>query len=274
MSSEANVRLEIIRRLVRRASETDYLMPLWLPFLPAIIIIMGLILTIIGVLFAVSEIALKYGLKELPPEAMSETLLTSTSIGIFVSIYILAVIMGVIIQIYVLYKWINRRNEHFKRTHSLYKEIIEFIKTVSGKEKPAKIVSLENTIRDMEVNESEKSPIIWIILTIILGFLIFYVYHFLNSDLHKHERRETFFAEDLSIVLKDLGASRLPRKPIFEMIPKRNTLLYLLLTIITFGLFGLYWIYTLTKDPNEHFKIHRIWEEEILMSLESLIKPS
>jgi len=52
--------------------------------------------------------------------------------------------------------------------------------------------------------------------------------------------------------------------------PSRNTVVYAFLSLITLNLFTVYWWYTLSRDPNEHFKAHRLIEEEIASKIASL----
>ena len=256
MSVDVKTKFEMIRKYVRMAHETDYIMPIWLPFLPVLLGIVAIFLMIPAAIFG-----------GMGPRRMGLGL--GLAMGGIVG---LVTIVSAVINLYVLYKWIARRNQHFKRTHSLYREIVEFIKSVSGEKVPSKMYSLEGTLREMEGDEVEKSPVIWIVLSLLLPIIIFYVYHFLNKDFHKHERRESSIAEDLNSILAELGAQTMFSKPRFDAVPDRSTVIYLVLTIVTLGIFGLYWVYTLTKDPNEHFVAHKMWEEDLLRSLETLVK--
>ena len=129
----------------------------------------------------------------------------------------------------------------------------------------------ERTLRDAEYEESEKSPAVWIVLSILVPFLIFYVYHFLNKDFYKHERHEDHVMEDLNRAIQELGGEPVRVRRI-QAIPDRSTVVYIVLTIVTMGLFVLYWVYTLTKDPNQHFMEHRRWEDDLLSSFEKLLE--
>ena len=80
--------LENLRRDIRRKTETDYIMPIWLPYLPYILILIGTIVMVLG-FAAFPEFA-----------------------AFFIWSFVL-MIAGELINIYVLYRWIKRRNEHF-----------------------------------------------------------------------------------------------------------------------------------------------------------------
>ena len=53
------------------------------------------------------------------------------------------------------------------------------------------------------------------------------------------------------------------------MIPERNFVTFLILTIVTCGIYGIYWIYTLITDPNNHFDDHAVWESQVQAILQS-----
>ncbi len=124
---------------------------------------------------------------------------------------------------------------------------------------------------EMEVEENERSAVLWALIQFVPyvgGFLLLYVYHFLNKDFWKHERREDQFLNALSSILAKHGVNFTYVR--MHTIPDRSTLLYVILLFVTIGLFGLYWVYTLTKDPNNHFMEHRRWEDTLLNALRSL----
>lgn len=270
MSKE--VYLESMRRYIREKVETDYIMPIWLPFIP---ILLSLVAVILFILIAASTAMLEVkgsfeeiptGMMITPEQHLGEIFLR----GLGILVFVLA-LAGGIINIYVLYKWIDRRNKHFRRIRLLFVEVISYIRSLGRTSERAEnyISSIERSLREAEIEESEKNPIIWIVLSILVPFLIFYVYHFLNKDFYKHERREEYIIEDLNRVLAEVGGGGLTIRRV-QTVPDRSTAIYLALSILTLGIFVLYWVYTLTKDPNEHFLEHRKWEEEMLRALESL----
>ena len=239
----ADAVLEDIKRHINAAESTDYIMPIWLPFLP-------LILVIIGIIAAVASY-----------EASFEAGVTAgagTAIGV--------AILGVIINFYVIYKWIKRRNEHFKRTHALWSSVVAALEA-AGIDEP-EIIGIKDALNEAKYDEQEKSAGLWTILTIV-PLVIYYVYHFLNKDFVKHERREMRILNNLRDLLRKRGGY--VEVPVEPTIKDRSTFLYFILSIITFGIFQLYWVYTLTKDPNEHFRMHRVVEEKLLDSLRRVI---
>lgn len=112
-------------------------------------------------------------------------------------------------------------------------------------------------------------PLISTIFSIIAAIILFYIFHFLNKDLHKHDVYDKALWGEVDSGLKKLGKS-LKSLPISNIgrFPDRSTILYIVLSIVTLGLFMLYWVYTLTKDPNVHFKSHVEVEDEFLRIME------
>ncbi|KXB04476.1 hypothetical protein AKJ50_02355 [candidate division MSBL1 archaeon SCGC-AAA382A13] len=240
---------EIKRRTKER--KKDYIMPIYLPFLPMILTI---VTAFLGVLSVLGWFALGFR-----PDI-------GLGAGITAAIVIVLVaIISAVLWIYVLYKWIDRRNKHFKRVELLYQDLIDFLED-KGAKNEAK--TARRTLREMASETDEKSPALWIILTIVLSPVIFYVYHFLSNDFKKHENKENFLIEDITDAIEAAGGSFKFQE--YNAIENRNTILYIVLTIITLGIFGLYWIYTLTKDPNKHFRQSAKMEEKLINSLEAL----
>jgi len=260
-----------IQELIEEAEETDYIMPLWLPYLPAIMIGASVITLTVARVIIGSLVKRRFVV--LPPMyrliMMSYTRPGSMYVLSFMglSILVLIGIIGIILELYVLYKWIKRRNDHFKRTHRLYDNVIAYLRTRGYEEEH--LLRLTDILNDMREEEVMKNAVLWIVLYIVFPPIILYIYHFLNRDFYEHERREA----RLYSILSRLVREKIPEVyiPEFERkIPNRNTVLYIVLSIITIGIFTLYWIYTITKDPNEHFKEHKKRERTILEALERL----
>jgi len=97
----------------------------------------------------------------------------------------------------------------------------------------------------------------------------FYIFHFLNKDFVKHDRNERIFLEQLSEIVPIGDTLKLSRIGKF---PDINTVVYVVLAVLTLGLFEIYWFYTLINDPNEHFRDHRVVDAKILETLKSAKK--
>jgi len=194
----------------------------------------------------------------------------------FVTAWIVIGLSGLInfaVAIVLIYMLVNRRYMHFKRQKFLSEDIIAAIGSLA-KTKDIDIETslspIERTVREANAEETEKSAILWAILSAFVPFVQFYVYYFLMKDFYRHERREDDVWEDASRALNRLSVNFSgPRRT--EIMPDRSFVLYLILSVITVGLFGAYWVYVMLKDPNEHFKYHIQAESQLISTLESAL---
>ena len=250
MSETVKVLLSRIREKVEESRSTDYIMPVFLPFIPALLMIVG------GIIFGVSAVIFT-----------SETLtygIPATGISL-IGIGTTLTVAGLIVNIYVIYEWVNRRNKHFLRTQELYETITE----LAEKLKFDNVSLLKSRLNELKAYSKTRRPVLNAILSMIVPFYVFYVYHFLNKDFVKHGEREALYLADLIDEIKKKHKGFTRRVEELKKVPNRSTLLYIILTIIT-GLFVIYWVYTLTKDPNEHFETHVIMEKDILDALNEI----
>ena len=247
---QALVLLGNIRKYHEMLSETDYMMPLWMPFA-------SMILALASVVPLAVLTALYPDLSEVPEAVLGA-----------VAILVVMLIAAMVVSIYVYYKLIARRNQHFKRARLLYTSVADLLEKMGS----ARALSIRSIIREMEVEEQEKSAVLWIALIVLIGIVVFYVYHFLNRDFNKHSARERRLLEEVKRGLEELGvvATFMPEE--LYVVPRRSTIVYIVLSLVTVGIFSLYWIYTLTKDPNEHFKSHRDIERLLISSLERAVE--
>ncbi|MEM3186092.1 MAG: DUF4234 domain-containing protein [Conexivisphaerales archaeon] len=173
-----------------------------------------------------------------------------------------------ILQLYFFYILIRRRNQHFARQHNLTIDIIAVLKDIAARKSiniDGVLGSIENIKRTEQVEETEKSAVLWVILLLIpiVGIIAWlYIFYFLNYDFYNHEKREDFLLSDLERAFTALGLQFSFRRS--SPIQHRSYVLYLVLTIITFGLFGIYWEYTFITDGNNHFANHSVFEQSIL----------
>ncbi len=203
----------------------------------------------------------------MPEETVALPLLA----GLTILLALLAII-GFIVSIILRYKLVNRRNTHFKRQIFLFDDITAAVKAIAAKkgvDVEVGLASCERTVREAKAEETEKSAVLWAILSAFIFLAEWYINYFLMKDFYKHERREDGFWEDLGKTLDKSGITfSVPRRT--EATPNRSFVLYLIVTIITLGLFGIYWLYVLLNDPNEHFKYHMQIEDQLLSTLESI----
>jgi len=172
-----------------------------------------------------------------------------------------------------LVKLINRRNSHFRRQKLLLKDVFNVIKELSGRrgvDISVPLASGERTLQEAEMNEPEIGLAKWVILSVLLGIPTLYVNYFLMKDFYRHERREDIILEEVNNALDALG-NRMPSLKRVESMPNRSFAVYLILSILSAGIFGFYWMYVLLKDPNEHFKHHVLFEDQLLLYMENML---
>lgn len=259
--------LETLRNILSRRHESDYIMPVWLPFLPLILIIFSIIPLIFFIIFAAY---LWDPVNVLEPSNVASGI---TFLGFF-AIFGMVALIGFIINIYVLFKWLSRRNDHFLRQLRSEQSIVDLVRKGSAVNKiniDDQIYSLSDIVRDAEVEERDKNAVLWLLLSFFVPFVSIYVYHFLTMDFFNHERREDRLIENLNRCFDKLGISSIGYRRM-RTIQHRNTILYIILSIITLGLFAFYWVYVLTNDPNNHFIEQRQWEDNIVRAFELNLK--
>ncbi len=266
--SKALAALEGVRRAVREAQHTDAIVPTWLALLPAIL---G---ALVGIVFLAAIGSL---LVVMPAASMGPTIDgdvppgMGAAIAAFLAMTTLAVLLGLValvIQLYVLYKFIDRRNQHIKRTQMMYEDVAQILDDLGFKERAE---AVRRYVREMQFEVGgEKSAILWVVLVFLISIIAFYVYHFLNKDFYRHSKYEQGILEEVNKAFEEAGVRTIDLRS-YVPVQERSTILYLILSIITFGIFTIYWIYTLAKDPNEHFMSHAKIEPDLLAGLEELV---
>lgn len=250
--------LEELKKYHRMRDETDYVMPTILPFVPVLLILIGTILWMLAYFAAIASAMGGMGGEG------GETAAAAAIGGIGAAAGLL--VLGLIINIYVLYKWIDRLNKHSERMKGFFTVLGELVELLNFKH----AASMRSRINEYVASYSKRSVGLNIVLSIIIPIYVFYVYHFLNKDFVKHSKLEKLIFMDLFEDIRERNPAFTRRPEELVEVPDRNTILYFIVTII-FSPFLFYWVYTLTKDPNEHFKSHAVLEPEIIGALEKIV---
>jgi len=165
-----------------------------------------------------------------------------------------------LVLIYIYVSLISRRNKHFERTRELYGVLADCLEERGNGELAWKVREIA---RRSEIETGRRNVAGWVVLSLIPIVNMVarpYVFHFLTRDYFVHERYEEMVLDYLSRKFEKLHLVN------FEY-PDRDTVMYYLFTIVTFGIFWFYWMYTLFADPNRHFREHRMFEELLLEEL-------
>ena len=268
--------LEHLREDIRKRAESDKILsPAWviLPLLGIGIAVTVVIIAIVVAFSGLTGIDFDPGVDFAPEEFFlpSSSFFSPALAGGF-GIAALTGLVSLVLLAYLEYMLITRRNNHFKRQSRFYDDLIAYIKSLSSKkgvDAEVGLSSLERTVSEMKADETEKNAVLWVILHAAVQFIpLLYVLYFLGRDFRLHERREDGLIEDSNKILESLGVSVGVRR--LNPIPERSFVLYLILTMLTFGLFGIYWLYILITDPNNHFKHHIQYEDELMSKISTL----
>ncbi len=256
--------LEELKRRHKEAELKDYIMPLWLPYIPLIIAIISEFITLIGYVAMLNVVFKHMGGHPYSTPAPAGFIAWGTILTIGTILWFIAFLL----KIYVFYKWLSRWNDHYERTYLFFTALLDLARNTGLK----RAATIESRVNEYKVRYHKRSAGLLAILASIIPFVDWYVYHILNKDFHKHSLDEKLIYTEVYEDLRDNGITLTRRPEELYVIPDRSTILYIVISIITLGLFYLYWWYTLTKDPNEHFETHRIIEAEIIRGLEEYVK--
>jgi len=184
--------------------------------------------------------------------------------------FVAAAVVAIILFVLPSYKLMRRRNEHFRRDRLLREGLVNYIRGLAGErgldaKMTVELATMTTIHSEANGEEDEKSPVLWIVLTIItFGLLGLYVWYFLTKDPHKHDVRQVAFMQQVQSAFSKLEKTVV--FPFWKALPGRSFFLYLVLTWLT-GLFGLYWNYVLISDFNDHFRAQWQVEDQLLANL-------
>lgn len=181
--------IENVRKDVRMRVETDSMMSsAWILvyLLPIILAVLWVSIFIVAVIWSIATVT------PIPPSG--QPIPTIQFAPIFATIGLLYgfMIISLIVNIMLIYKLVNRRNTHFKRQIFLFEDIVAAVKAIAtkrGVDVEMGLASCERTVREVKAEETEKSAVLWAILSAFIFPAVWYVWYFLMKDFYKHERR-------------------------------------------------------------------------------------
>lgn len=189
--------------------------------------------------------------------------------------FLLSIVTCGIYMFFILFKLMERREQHFERMVNLRTHLMDVLKEKA--EAAGKTADLEEDMKQLEGldydatnrdHKGDKSPVMWLVLSIVASPVVYYVYYFLNDDFRAHESNERQFMLKASEIMNKLNISENQIEPQL-MVPERNFVTFLVLSIVTCGIYGIYWLYTIINDPNMHFDDHGVWEAQLLEQIQS-----
>jgi len=249
-----------------RVQSDRYISPkIWLilPLLPSLLFSLAFILQL--PLFI--DIA---NMENLNPSQEKVAIATVFSQVFYMVIFgIITSILGAILSAYWVYMLHQRRNDHFERQQKFFGIISNILNQKQPNSEANQMFA--NSLESIKLQEIQRNAIFWAVLYVIpvVNIISFLFTHLtLMKVFYEHEINENRCIEDLRVLLNQYNLSYTYERT--YSLPRRNRLLYIILTIITFGLFVFYWNYILMKDPNTHFNEHNELESQLISLLEQI----
>ncbi len=183
---------------------------------------------------------------------------------------LLSIVTCGIYGLYIIYKLVQRRDEHFQRMSAVVdSSVMQLRAKAQGREDviAAELSQLEQIRMRMATMAAERGAAIWLIIcvfTSIVGYAI--LYYLLMQDYVEHDEVEAQFFTTMSVALAKLGLAGEAGQAV-PNVPRREYVTFLLLTLVTCGIYGIYWMYVMIKDFNDHFTAQVPWEDFLLTAL-------
>jgi Domain of unknown function (DUF4234) len=193
---------------------------------------------------------------------------------------ILSIITCGIYGLYIVYKLVQRRDQHFRRMADVVEDSFQLLKEkAEGREDliADELNQLDQIRMRMRTMSAEQGAAIWLLICISTswvfgGFLFvsigdYILYYVLMKDYSEHDAIEARFFTLMSSSFARLGLAAEPGEA-QRNVPERDYTKFLIWSIVTCGIYGLYWMYVMIKDFNEHFMMQVPWEDFILQALQ------
>jgi len=183
---------------------------------------------------------------------------------------LLSIITCGIYGLYIIYKLVQRRDEHFQRMSAVVDSSIAQLRAKSqGREDviAGELSQLDQIRMKMASMAAERGAAIWLIICIFtagIGYAI--LYYLLMQDYVEHDAVEAQFFTVMSTAMAKVGLAGEAGQAV-PTVPQREYVTFLLLTIVTCGIYGIYWMYVMIKDFNDHFMAQVPWEDFLLNAL-------
>lgn len=184
---------------------------------------------------------------------------------------ILTLVTCGIYGMYIFYKLMDRRDQHFARVANMVNASVALLNEKATREGKAGIIApemqqLQTVQREIYDQSRERGAVLWLILAILTGIAALIGYYFIMDDFARHDQYEAQYFTLMSAALAKMGLSAQASQA-GPTIPERNFAMFLILTIITCGIYGFYWLYVLVKDGNDHVEAQVQWEDFIYSAL-------
>ncbi|MFA5313717.1 MAG: zinc ribbon domain-containing protein [Methanomassiliicoccales archaeon] len=185
----------------------------------------------------------------------------------FIGLGIGVIAFGALLAVLV-YKLINRQNEHIKREVVLRGALMVLIRNKAREQYKEQIISgqiatMESINQEASYKEQENNAVLFTIMAFI-PLLQFYVLYVLTKHPYEHDQRWHAFTQQVQYAGSQLGLNMIT--PSWKTLPRRSFILFFIVSIV-FPPFMLYWMYVLIDDPNEHYRAQWQFEDQLMVQL-------
>ncbi|HJU36331.1 MAG TPA: DUF4234 domain-containing protein [Gaiellaceae bacterium] len=172
------------------------------------------------------------------------------------------------------FKRINRIDGFIARKHSYYTALLEWTERYAQQE--GKEDSVHHDLADMrsEVDAAYagdmrpiKAGLSFLLTLVTLGIYGLYVLYRLNRYWWDAQVLEQDFDDKLSQVWMRLDMMRYPISFTVDQSKRRGYVLYLILSIVTFGIWALVWDYKIQTDPENLYNSFHSVEDTVLQTV-------
>ncbi len=184
---------------------------------------------------------------------------------------LLSVVTCGIYGLYIAYKLVQRRDEHFRRMAGVADAAVAALRAkaqAQGREEliAPELSQLEQVRMQMATMATERGAAIWLLICMFTGIGYLILYYLLMQDYVQHDVLEAQFFTLMSGALAKLGLATEAGQAA-PSVPQRDFATFLILTLVTCGIYGLYWMYVMIKDFNDHFMAQVPWEDFLVQAL-------
>ncbi|MDI6873003.1 DUF4234 domain-containing protein [Candidatus Solincola sp.] len=182
---------------------------------------------------------------------------------------LLSIVTCGIYGLYIVYKLVQRRDEHFRRMAGVADAAVAALRArAQGREEliAPELAQLEQVRMQMAAMAVERGAAIWLLICMFTGIGYLILYYLLMQDYVQHDVLEAQFFTLMSGALAKLGLAAEAGQAV-PSVPRRDFVTFLILTLVTCGIYGLYWMYVMIKDFNDHFMVQVPWEDFLVQAL-------
>jgi len=182
---------------------------------------------------------------------------------------LLSIVTCGIYGLYIVYKLVQRRDEHFRRMAGVADAAVAALRAkAQGREEhiAPELAQLEQVRAQMATMATERGAAIWLLICMFTGIGSLILYYLLMQDYVQHDLLEAQFFTLMSGALAKLGLAAEAGQAV-PSVPQRDYVTFLILTLVTCGIYGIYWMYVMIKDFNDHFMAQVPWEDFLVQAL-------